>query len=271
MACGELLRACRCDGTAGLRPEPHGDSSGRVEDLARRRLNGARNPQRPPRKYAEVTRTPTILGVVRILAALGGTVAVIGDFNYALGGNPLAIANFFSYFTVQSAIIGIIVLTVSGVRQLRGRPPTPRFDMLRVISVCWMVVSGVVFAVILSEGAARGLPVWAPWSSQVMHFWMPAIVLADWLLTPHTQVRWTALRPVVAFPFIWVIYTMIRGSLVQWYPYFFLDPALVDIPFELGFCLLIVAALFTGVAAALIGASRRVRVYERFHTPQSLR
>jgi hypothetical protein len=64
----------------------------------------------------------------------------------------------------------------------------------------------------------------------------------------------------MVFPLIWLVYTMLRGGQVYWYPYFFLDPALTDIPYELGFYLVIVVAIFTGTVALLIGISRLPRL-----------
>jgi hypothetical protein len=199
-------------------------------------------------------------GVARILVACVGVAALVGDFIYSLGTNPLAIGNFFSYFTVQSAVIAVVLLIVGAVYALRNRPDPLWFDMVRVLATVWIIVSGIVFAVILIEGAARGVPVWAPWSSQLLHFWIPAYALVDWLIAPGRDVPWRTVGWVMVFPVLWVVYTLIRGSIVYWYPYFFLDPVLVDFPFELALYLLLVVVIFTGVTAGLIAISRLPRL-----------
>ncbi len=213
-------------------------------------------------------------GVARILVALTGVVALAGDFNYSLGSNPLAIANFFSYFTVQSAMLAVVMFVTGGVYALRDRVDPLWFDMVRVLVTVWIVVSGIVFAVILVEGTLRGVPVWAPWSSQLLHFWIPAYAIVDWLIAPGRDVPWRTVGFILVFPAVWVVFTMIRGSYVHWYPYFFLDPVLVSFPFEFSLYLLMIVVIFTGVTAALIGISRLPRLEElreRFGQPPRAR
>jgi hypothetical protein len=200
-----------------------------------------------------------VFGVSRILVACTGIAALAGDFNYSLGSNPLAIANFFSYFTVQSALLAVIVFVVGAVYALRNRLDPLWLDMVRMLVTVWVIVSGVVFAVILFEGSLRGVPVWAPWSSQLLHFWIPAYAMLDWLIAPGRDVPWRTVGYVLVFPLAWVIFTMVRGSFVHWYPYFFLDPVLVEFPFEFGLYIIIVIVIFTAVAAGVIAISRLPR------------
>jgi ABC-type antimicrobial peptide transport system permease subunit len=61
---------------------------------------------------------------------------------------------------------------------------------------------------------------------------------------------------VLVFPVVWVAYTMVRGAFVYWYPYFFLDPTLVAVPFEYALYLIVIVAIFTGITAFLITISR---------------
>lgn len=56
---------------------------------------------------------------------------------------------------------------------------------------------------------------------------MPVVVFLDWVIVPpsstiamHEAAWW------LAFPIVWTITTMVRGALVDWYPYPFLDPNL---------------------------------------------
>ncbi|MEX1077488.1 MAG: Pr6Pr family membrane protein [Homoserinimonas sp.] len=200
-----------------------------------------------------------VFGGARILVACTGIAALAGDFNYSLGTNPLAIANFFSYFTVQSALLVVVVFVLGAVYGLRNELDPLWLDMIRVLATVWVIVSGIVFAVILVEGSLRGVPVWAPWSSQLLHFWIPGYALVDWLIAPGRDVPWRTVGFILVFPLLWVVFTMIRGSYVHWYPYFFLDPVLVAFPFEFAFYLLGVVVVFTGVAAAVIGISRLPR------------
>lgn len=85
----------------------------------------------------------------------------------------------------------------------------------------YMLTTGIVYAALLSGHIAI-----EPWVSTVLHRVMPVAVVLDWLLDPplvhlrpaRTVVLW------MGFPLIYVAYTLIRGTLVDWYPYFFVSP-----------------------------------------------
>ncbi len=83
------------------------------------------------------------------------------------------------------------------------------------------MTTGIVYAVLLA-----GKHDTIPWANDVLHRLMPVAVALDWLLDPpHAPLP---LRRVVlawmAFPLLYIAYTLVRGPLVHWYPYFFVDP-----------------------------------------------
>jgi len=54
---------------------------------------------------------------------------------------------------------------------------------------------------------------------------MPIVVVGDWLLSPPKKsVSYRMVALWIIFPVIYVIYTLIRGAIVTWYPYPFLNP-----------------------------------------------
>ena len=121
----------------------------------------------------------------------------------------------------------------------------------------YQVVSGVVYTIIVAQAVARGVSIQVPWTSQVLHYWMPAYALVDWLLAPRrASIRWISLRGVLGFPIAWGAFTMVRGAMVGWYPYFFLDPYQVSGPVEFAAYGAIVLSFIVLVAATLILASR---------------
>jgi hypothetical protein len=59
---------------------------------------------------------------------------------------------------------------------------------------------------------------------KIVHYVMPVAVVADWLVDPPRRrlgLRDAALWLIV--PLAYVVYTLIRGALVHWYPYPFLN------------------------------------------------
>jgi hypothetical protein len=129
--------------------------------------------------------------------------------------------NFFSYFTIQSNLIAVVVFLVGAARW--RATPSPTWDLIRGAAVVYMTVTLIVFALLLSNIEVDTALVWV---DAVVHKIMPIAVIGDWLIDPPrqrisfvTSLRW------LAYPLIWTAYTLIRGPLVGWYPYPFLDPS----------------------------------------------
>ncbi|ARC57731.1 hypothetical protein AS850_11675 [Frondihabitans sp. 762G35] len=197
-----------------------------------------------------------VFGSLRLAAAVVAVLALVANFQYVLGFSTFATANYFSYFTQQSAMANVVVLVVSGLLTIRGRSDPRWFAAVHAVVTTYVVVSGVVFAVIVSQSASHHYSLAFPTSSQVLHFWLSGYVLLDWLLAPgRTPVRWRTLWLVLIYPVVWGVFTVVRGRQVRWYPYFFLDPAQVS-PQQFELYNGIVLAIFLAVLTALIGLSR---------------
>ena len=143
--------------------------------------------------------------------------------------------NFFSYFTNLSNLLAAFVfiwLASLGIRratpaavQIAGYSPTSPDPavFLRAMSVANMTVVGVVFAVLLRDADLGSL---LPWINFVLHYVMPVVVVVDWLLAPPAF-RFTLrhMLTCLVFPLAYLVYVLVRGAAVGWYPYPFLNPA----------------------------------------------
>ncbi len=131
----------------------------------------------------------------------------------------LGLVGFFSYFTVLSNCAATLVLGYGGVAGLLGRPGVP--DLLRGAATLYMAVTGLVYAVALSDTETGMLP----WTNSVLHQVMPLVLPADWLLLPPgRRLHWRETARWLAFPLLYLVYTLLRGPHAHWYPYPFLDP-----------------------------------------------
>jgi hypothetical protein len=154
--------------------------------------------------------------VCRALLAL----AVLAAIGYDVAEGPgVTDADYFSYFTVLSNLFAVAMLLHGALRPTRVRSRTG--ELLRGASVAYILTTGIVYLFLLSGHAPT-----YPWVNAILHYLMPVAVTLDWLLDPP-HVRLDPMRMVVllmVFPLLYVIYTLVRGAIVDWYPYFFVNP-----------------------------------------------
>lgn len=133
-------------------------------------------------------------------------------------------ANFFSFFTILSNLLAAGVLLV-GAWLARSGKRSDRFDDLRGAATLYMALTGVVFAVLLSGLDPRLLTA-VPWDNTVLHYIMPIVMVLDWLLDPPVRrLNLKQALPWLLFPVAYVAYSLVRGPIVGWYPYPFLNPS----------------------------------------------
>jgi hypothetical protein len=171
--------------------------------------------------------------------------------------NPV---NYFSYFTIDSTLIATGVLIAAALN--RDRASTPRLDLVRGGAVVYMSITGIVFTLLLSN---TDVDTAIPWVNSVVHELMPLVMLADWLITPpaaRLRLRHGLLW--LSFPLVWIVYTIIRGAIVNLYPYPFLNPANGGYASVAVYCvailiaMLVVGALVVVLANAAGGGRRRI-------------
>jgi hypothetical protein len=155
----------------------------------------------------------------KLFFGLLGLSAIVTEIVVLISRGYFDPANFFSYFTIQSNLIAAVVL-LKGSAGGHGR----QFALFRGAVTLYMVMTGVVFALLLS--GLKDISFTAvPWDNVVLHYIMPVAVLLDWLLdTPKIKLTWRRALAWLAFPLVYVVYTLIRGPIAGWYPYPFLNP-----------------------------------------------
>lgn len=207
-------------------------------------------------------RARRMLGVFRLAIAALEIAALIGNFQYVRGFRLFATANFFSYFTVQSAFAAVVTLGIAGVFALTTARDPAWLGVLRTMVTVYVLVSGIVFAIIVAQASTRDYRVEVPWSDTVLHFVVPALAVIAWttdsVLAANPRVPWSTAGWVLVFPTIWLVYTQFRGADIGWYPYFFLDEAQVGGPIGVVVYCLLVVAIFLVLTAALVAVNRRL-------------
>jgi hypothetical protein len=211
---------------------------------------------------------------IRVAAAIAGIAAMVGQlittYNFwtSLGieNRSTAFVNFFSFFTIDSNVGAVVVFAIGAVLLIRRLDDPRWFALLRASVTTYMVVTFVVYNLLL-RGIELPQGTTLPWSNEVLHVVAPLLVVLDWFFAPgRRRLEWKDLRVIVAFPIIWVVYTLIRGPLAYnetahkptWYPYPFLDPSLSPEGYwSVLFYVILIAGAIIGTGAGVIWVSRR--------------
>ena len=160
-----------------------------------------------------------------MLFALLGFSAIVTEIATLAERGTFNSINFFSYFTVLSNVLAAGVLLISALVTARGSKHVV-IDLLRGASVLYMVMTGIIFSVLLAGLDSDALTA-VPWDNTVLHYIMPVAVLLDWILDrPKRKMVFQKNVLWITFPILYVTYSLIRGEIVGWYPYPFLNPAI---------------------------------------------
>jgi len=133
-----------------------------------------------------------------------------------------SIVNFFSYFTILSNILIAISLTISFLNpsSLSGfifsRPS------VQTALALYIAIVALVYNLVLRN-------IWSPtgWqlvADNLLHVVVPVMYLGYWaFFLPGQNLRYKDSLHWVYFPLLYLVYSLIRGSLIHWYPYPFLN------------------------------------------------
>lgn len=131
------------------------------------------------------------------------------------------IINFFSFFTIQSNVIGALVLLVAAILVPKG---TRNWALIRGAAVIFLVLTGVIYNTLLVDITAE-LQTTIPWVNNVLHIVMPIVMLVDLMIVPLShRLQWREATIWAVYPLMYLVYSLVRGHFVDWYPYPFLDP-----------------------------------------------
>jgi hypothetical protein len=152
--------------------------------------------------------------------------------------------NVFVFFTIQSNIIvGVTCLLL----WLDPNRSSTLFDTLRLTGVVAITITGVVYHAVL-----RGLfdlETWVLVADNVLHTIVPIAAVVGWLVWgPRGKTSSRIVKLSVIFPVCWLAFTLIRGAILDFYPYPFVDVDRLGYGKVLINCVW-VAVLYLGVAA----------------------
>ena len=194
----------------------------------------------------------------KTVALIFGTLAwfaVIAQFVLMLDNRvvPLGetIVRFFSFFTILTNMLVAVFFTWQAVGDRKFKAGT-----LTAIAT-YIAVVGLVYQVVLRQ-------LWEPTGLQqlvdeLLHSVIPLLVIGYWFWYEHRQdISYKQITNWLIFPFVYLVYMLIRGHFSGFYPYPFINVS------ELGFFKVMLHAfgllvLFAFVSVAFVAIGRRLK------------
>jgi len=174
-------------------------------------------------------------------------VLIIGATTASGGTAVWAVFNFFCFFTILSNVIVAAMLA----RVALGRAPAAP---LLGAATLYIAVVGITYSVALRH-------IWDPqgWqliADRVLHDVVPVLACLFWLVfVPKGRLSVRIIPSWLIFPIAYLGWSLARGAVDGWYPYYFIDAG------KLGYAVmarnaLVVTALFALVALVIVGFDR---------------
>lgn len=193
--------------------------------------------------------------IYRILFGLLGFTALVTEVATIVERDAFDPWHVFSFFTIESNILAVVALIVGALFAASGKIPRG-FELFRGAVTLYMTITGIIFALLLSHLDSLTA---TPWDNIVLHYIMPAAILLDWFVwRPKVRISFKLSLVWLVYPLVYLAYSLIRGSIVNWYPYPFLNPSMSSITTIVVTCLGV--AVFAVIVGWLLSLVTRIKV-----------
>ena len=200
------------------------------------------------------------LGFLRIAMALVLFGSIFWQITDRVAHNLFRPTEYFTYFTITSCLLTGLALVLSGLRVLRNQDETKFLTLFRLTMAASMVIVGVIYNALLADAAPDPRDVGYDWPvlpNQMLHTYMPILVLLEWLITRTAlPLKLKSAFWVLVYPLSWLAFAITRGFITGWWAYWFIDP-------QYGFAtmaqwILTIAAFFVVLAVGLLPAQKAI-------------
>ncbi len=191
--------------------------------------------------------------MIAALLAIVGWLSLLLQFVLHMN-NPLALelsfaerfVRFFSYFTVSTNIIVAVTLTAIAFFPLTRFGAFFSRPTVQAAVASYISIVGIVYSLFLrSVWDPQG---WQAAADHLLHDAMPLAFVIYWLIfAPKHGITWIDPIKWLAYPVVYIAYSLARGAFVLWYPYWFVDVT------QLGYSVSLRNTAFVLVAFTAIG------------------
>jgi hypothetical protein len=175
-------------------------------------------------RAASVTRPMrSALAVIAAVAWFALALQLLLMVQQAAPGTSLhAIVNYFSFFTI---LTNLLVALGTSLPLIARNTAAGQFFLRPSIQsaiAVYIAIVGITYSLLLRH-------MWNPQGMQkladvLLHDVVPVVYVVFWIfLVPKFGLRWSDALRWLAYPLVYMAYTLARGFLVHWYPYYFID------------------------------------------------
>ena len=199
-----------------------------------------------------------VFGTFRLAVGLALLGSVLWQVSDRLAVGLFRPFEYFAYFSIISSILAGVVLTVSGLTLLQGKDEGERVHTYRLIATVSMIIVGVVYHALLGDSAVDPRDIGYQWPvvpNLVIHTYAPILIVVDYLLSiKGYKPSWKKAWWVVVYPLTWLAFSLVRGLLDGWWPYWFINPNSEGGVVGMLTYVLIIAAAFIALGFIVLGA-----------------
>lgn len=188
-----------------------------------------------------------VTGLVAVFAvALQFVLILQGGDHVAVEESPVdepdlvtRVVRFWSYLTIWS---NVLVAGTSLALARRWRRDGRVWRALRLNALILCFGGGVVHFFLLRP--LLDLNGWDLVADRLLHVVVPLLAAVGWLaFGPRRRITRADLAPFLVIPGVWLVYTLVRGAFVDWYPYPFVDVIELGYPRVLATCVAVGALM----------------------------
>ena len=201
--------------------------------------------------------------VIAIIGALIGWFAIIVQLYLMLENRvvpiPQSLLRFFGFFTIDTNILVAICLTFIGLRNKNSLGKFFSKSTTITALTVYITIVGLVYNVILRS-------TWDPQGLQklvdeLLHSVIPILFIIFWFIfVPIENIKWKNVFPWLIYPIVYMIYALVHGAIINWYPYPFVDVNKLGYNTALINAFVVLGIIFL-LSLALIGISKLMRKF----------
>lgn len=199
-----------------------------------------------------------MFGIFRLTVGLALLGSVLWQVSDRLAVGLFRPFEYFAYFSIISSILAGVVLVFSGLTLLQGKDEGERLHTFRLIATVSMIIVGVVYHALLGDSAVDPRDIGYQWPvvpNLVIHTYAPILIVVDYLISiKGYKPSWKKAWWVVVYPLVWLAFSLVRGLVDGWWPYWFINPNSEGGVVGMLTYVLIIAAGFVALGFIVLGA-----------------